>query len=58
MLISAVSLAGNQFRNFLKVRHKTVRGYQSRDGMRHGLGLTQRVRSGRNGLNLGELLAA
>ena len=41
-----------------KIRYKTVRGYKSIDGMMNGLGLTQWVWSGKEGQNLGELLAA
>ena len=41
-----------------KVRYKTVRGYKSVDGMMNGLGLTQWVWSGEDGLDLGELIAA
>ena len=41
-----------------KIRYKTVRGYKSIGGMMNGLGLTQWVWSGKEGLNLGELLAA
>ena len=41
-----------------KIRYKTVRGYKSREGMMNGLGLTQWVWSGKDGLDLGELLAA
>ena len=41
-----------------KVRYKTVRGYKSEAGMMNGLGLTQWVWSGQDGLDLGELIAA
>ena len=41
-----------------KIRYKTVRGYESEDGMMNGLGLTQWVWSGQEGLDLGELMAA
>lgn len=41
-----------------KVRYKTVRGYKSADGMMNGLGLTQWVWSGEEGLDLGELMEA
>ena len=41
-----------------KIRYKTVRGYKSEDGMMNGLGLTQWVWSGQEGLDLGELIAA
>ncbi len=41
-----------------KVRHKTVRGYKSVDGMMSGLRLTQWIWSGEEGLDLGELMAA
>ena len=41
-----------------KVRYKTVRGYKSEEGMMNGLGLTQWVWSGEDGLDLGELMAA
>ena len=41
-----------------KIRYKTVRGYKSMEGMMNGLGLTQWVWSGREGLDLGELVAA
>ena len=41
-----------------KVRYKTVRGYKSIYGMLNGLGLTQWVWSGRDGLCIGELVAA
>ncbi len=41
-----------------KVRYKTVRGYKSEQGMMNGLGLTQWVWSGQEGLDLGELIAA
>ena len=41
-----------------KVRYKTVRGYNSVDGMMNGLGLTQWVWSGEEGLDLGVLMAA
>ena len=41
-----------------KIRYRTVRGYKSVDGMMNGLGLTQWVWSGEEGLDLGELMAA
>ena len=41
-----------------KIRYKTVRGYKSEEGMMNGLRLTQWVWSGRDGLDLGELVAA
>ena len=41
-----------------KVRYKTVRGYKSLEGMMNGLGLTQWVWSGDDGLALGELVGA
>ena len=41
-----------------KIRYKTVRGYESEEGMLKGLGLTQWVWSGEDGLDLGELIAA
>ena len=41
-----------------KIRYRTVRGYKSEEGMMNGLGLTQWVWSGRDGLDLGELIAA
>ena len=41
-----------------KVRYRTVRGYKSIYGMLNGLGLTQWVWSGRDGLCMGELVAA
>ena len=41
-----------------KIRYKTVRGYESEDGMMNGLGLTQWVWSGQDGLDLAELIAA
>ena len=41
-----------------KIRYKTVRGYKSKEGMMNGLGLTQWVWSGQEGLDLGELVAA
>ena len=41
-----------------KVRYKTVRGYKSIYGMLNGLGLTQWVWSGMDGLCIGELVAA
>ena len=41
-----------------KIRYKTVRGYKSEEGMMNGMGLTQWVWSGEDGLRLGELLAA
>ena len=39
-----------------KVRYKTVRGYKSIYGMLNGLGLTQWVWSGRDGLCIGEMV--
>ncbi len=41
-----------------KIRYKTVRGYKSIEGMVTGLGLTQWVWSGEEGLGIGELLVA
>ncbi len=41
-----------------KIRYKTVRGYKSMEGMMNGLGLTQWVWSGQEGLELGELITA
>lgn len=41
-----------------KIRYKTVRGYKSEEGMMNGLGLTQWVWSGREELDLDELIAA
>ncbi len=41
-----------------KIRYKTVRGYKSIKGMMNGLGLTQWLWSGREGLDFDELLAA
>ena len=41
-----------------KIRYRTVRGYKSKEGMMNGLGLTQWAWSGRDGLDLGELIAA
>ena len=41
-----------------KIRHKTVRGYKSEDGMLNGFGLTQWAWSGRDGLDVSELVAA
>ena len=41
-----------------KIRYRTVRGYKSEDGMMNGLGLTQWVWSGRERLDLSELIAA
>ena len=41
-----------------KIRYKTVRGYKSMEGMMNGLGLTQWVWGGQEGLDLGELVAA
>lgn len=41
-----------------KIRYKTVRGYKSMDGMMNGLGLTQWVWRGEDGLDLSELVAA
>ena len=35
-----------------KIRYKTVRGYKSIDGMLNGMGLTQWVWSGRDGLSV------
>ena len=35
-----------------------MRGYKSEEGMMNGLGLTQWVWSGEEGLDLGELMAA
>ena len=40
------------------IRYKTVRGYKSEEGMMNGLRLTQWIWSGRDGLDLGELVAA
>ena len=40
------------------IRYRTIRGYKSEEGMMNGLGLTQWVWSGRDGLDLGELIAA
>ena len=40
-----------------KIRYKTVRGYKSVSGMMNGLGLTQWVWSGEDGLDLSELMA-
>ena len=41
-----------------KIRYRTVRGYKSEEGMMNGLGLTQWVWSGVDGLDLGDLIAA
>ena len=41
-----------------KIRYKTVRGYKSEDGMLNGFGLTQWAWSGRDGLDMSELVAA
>ena len=41
-----------------KIRYKTVRGYKSMEGMMNGLGLTQWVWSGEEGLDVAQLLAA
>ena len=41
-----------------KIRYKTVRGGKSEDGMLNGFGLTQWAWSGRDGLELSELVAA
>ena len=41
-----------------KIRYKTIRGYKSMKGIMNGLGLTQWVWSGEEGLDLGELMAA
>ena len=41
-----------------KIRYKTVRGYKSEDWMLNGFGLTQWAWSGRDGLELSELVAA
>ena len=41
-----------------KIRYKAVRGYKSEDGMLNEFGLTQWARSGRDGLDLSELVAA
>ena len=40
-----------------KIRYKTTRGYKSEAGMMNGLGLTQWVWSGQEGLDLGDLVA-
>ena len=40
-----------------KIRYKTVRGYKSEDGMLNGFGLTQWAWSGRDGLDVSELVA-
>ena len=40
------------------IRYRTVRGYRSEEGMMNGLGLTQWVWSGADGLDLGDLIAA
>ena len=42
----------------LDVRYRTVRRYKSEEGMMNELVLLQRVRSGQEGLDLGELIAA
>ena len=41
-----------------KIRYKTVRGYKSEDWMPNGFGLRRRAWSGRDGLELSELVAA
>ena len=41
-----------------KIRCKTVRGYKSEDWMLNGFGLTQWAWSGRDGLDVSELVAA
>lgn len=41
-----------------KIRYKTVRGYKSIEGMMNGLGLTQWVWSGEDGLSVGDLVNA
>ena len=41
-----------------KIRYKTIRGYKSVEGMLNGLGLTQWIWSGDDGLSLSELVAA
>ena len=41
-----------------EIRYKTVRGYESMDGMMSGLGLTQWAWSWREGLNMSDLIAA
>ena len=41
-----------------KIRYRTVRGYKSEEGMMNGLGLTQWVWSGEDGLDLVDLVAA
>ncbi len=41
-----------------KVRYRTVRGYKSEKGIMNGLGLTQWVWSGQEGLDLSDLIAA
>ena len=41
-----------------KIRRKTVRGYKSEDGMLNGFGLRRRAWSGRDGLDMSELVAA
>ena len=40
------------------IRYKTARGYKSEEGMMNGLRLTQWIWSGRDGLDLDELVAA
>ena len=41
-----------------KIRYKTVSGYKSEDWMLNGFGLTQWAWSGRDGLDMSELVAA
>ena len=41
-----------------KIRYKTVMGYKSEDGMLNGFGMTQWAWSGRDGLDMSELVAA
>ena len=41
-----------------EIRYKTVRGYKSEDGMLNGLGLRRWAWSGRDGLDMSELVAA
>ena len=41
-----------------KIRRKTVRGYKSEDWMLNGFGLTQWAWSGRDGLDMSDLVAA
>ena len=41
-----------------KIRYKTVRGYKTIAGMMNGLGLTQWAWSGRDGLDLRDLVGA